>query len=416
MSDHLRNIALVGHGGAGKTSLAEIILYTSGAVSRLGRVEDGNTAMDFEPEEVKRRASISTSFHQYNWGKRTINLMDTPGDQNFFADTRSCIQATDSVIVVIDAVDGVKVQTEQAWDLARELSLPCTLFINKLDRERSDFKRTLQDILSSFDLKPIVLQLPIGAEAGFKGMVDLIRMKAFLYDADGKRNEIAVPADMLDQVKKERESMVENVAEADDALLERYLEGALPNDDEIREALKKGIRSRSFVPILVGSATRRIGIDLLMDFVSDCLPSPLERNPWKGIDPKTGQETDRLPDPKGPFSGFVFKTVADPYAGRLSIFRIISGSLGGDGNFYNINKESKERFTQLLRLAGKEQRPLTEAGPGSIVAVAKLKDTVTGDTLCDENAKIRYKTLEPPYSMVSFALKPKSQADEDKVL
>ncbi|OGP57157.1 MAG: translation elongation factor G [Deltaproteobacteria bacterium RBG_13_49_15] len=416
MSDHLRNIALVGHGGAGKTSLAEIILFNSGAVSRLGKVEDGNTAMDFEPEEIKRKASISTAFHQFNWAKRTVNLIDTPGDQNFFADTRNCIQAADGVVVVIDAVDGVKVQTEQAWDLAAEFQLPCAVFINKLDRERSDFQRIFQDASSSFEPKLIMLQLPIGAETGFKGVVDLIRMKSYEYDSAGKRTEKEIPADMNEQVSKEREALVENVAEADDALLERYLEGEIPTDEELKGALRKGILSRSFAPVLIGSATKRIGIDLLMDFMTECMPSPLERGPFKGTDPKTGLESERTPDPKGPFSGFVFKTVADPYSGRLSIFRIVSGTLGSDGNFFNVNKDSKERFTQLLRLAGKEQKPLTEAGPGSIVAVAKLKDTTTGDTLCDENGKIKFKCVEPPYALISYAVKPKSQADEDKVL
>src|SRR4030042_6348737 len=208
MSDHLRNIALVGHGGAGKTSLAEIILFNSGAVSRLGKVEDGNTAMDFEPEEIKRKASISTAFHQFNWAKRTVNLIDTPGDQNFFADTRNCIQAADGVVVVIDAVDGVKVQTEQAWDLAAEFQLPCAVFINKLDRERSDFQRIFQDASSSFEPKLIMLQLPIGAETGFKGGGDLIRMKSYEYDSAGKRTEKEIPADMNGKGRNAREAPV----------------------------------------------------------------------------------------------------------------------------------------------------------------------------------------------------------------
>jgi len=413
--EDLRNIVFVAHGGAGKTSLAEVMLFNTGVTNRLGRVEDGNTVMDFEPEELKRNISISSGFNQYDWKKHTIRLIDTPGDQNFFSDTRICMQAADSAVVVLDAVDSVKVQTEQAWDFAEEFNLPSIIFINKLDRERADFSRTYKDAAESFEPKPVILQLPIGSEDDFKGVIDLVGMKAFTYDAKGKAKEVDIPSDMQDLVDEEREALVENVVESDDELLERYLEGESLSDDEIKAALKKGTLSRNFVPVLCGSATKNIGIDLIQNFIVDCMPSPLDRGPWIATDEDGEKEVECNPDPDAPFSAFVFKTVADPFAGRLSIFRVVSGSLGADGNFYNTNKSTKERYNQLLSLAGKEQKPVTKAGPGSIVAVAKLKDSTTGDTLCDEGRKVKFKCAEPLPSLTSFAVEPKSKGDEDKI-
>ena len=413
--EDLRNIVFVAHGGAGKTSLAEVMLFNTGVTNRLGRVEEGNTVMDFEPEELKRNISISSGFNQYDWKKHTIRLIDTPGDQNFFSDTRNCMQAADGAVVVIDAVDSVKVQTEQAWAFAEEFNLPSIIFINKLDRERADFARTYKDAAESFEPKPVTLQLPIGSEDDFKGVVDLVGMKAYTYDAKGKAKEVDIPSDMQDQVAEEREALVENVVESDDELLERYLEGESLSDDEIKTALKKGTLSRVFAPVLCGSATKNIGIDLIQDFIVDCMPSPLDRGPWIATDQDGEKEVECNPDPDAPFSAFVFKTVADPFAGRLSIFRVVSGSLGADGNFYNTNKGTKERYNQLLSLAGKEQKPVTKAGPGSIVAVAKLKDSATGDTLCDEGNKVKFKCAEPLPSLTSFAVEPKSKGDEDKI-
>jgi len=411
----LRNIALVAHSGAGKTSLAEAMLFDSGTINRLGRVEDGNTAMDFEPEELKRMSSISSGFHQYDWKKHTTNLIDTPGDQNFFSDTRCSLQAADGAVVVIDAVDGIKVQTEQAWDFAAEFNQPCVIFINKLDRERADFSLAFQASGEIFKPKPIILQLPIGTEAEFKGVVDLISGKAFEYDENGKAKKIEIPADMQESVENETENLIENIAEADDELVERYLEGETLSQQELAAALRKGTLARIFVPVVCGSATRNIGIDLLMDLIVDALPSPTDRGAKTGVDPDTGKEAERAPDPEAPFSGFVVKTLADPYAGRLTIFKVVSGTLGTDGTFYNANKETKERFNQLLTITGKEQKPASGAGPGSIVAVAKLKETVTGDTLCDDAHKIVYQCAEPLPSLISFAIEAKSKGDADKI-
>jgi elongation factor G len=413
--DNTRNIALIAHGGAGKTSLAEAMLYNARVTKRLGRIEEGNTAMDFEPEEVKRGSSISSGFHQFVWKKSTVTLIDTPGDQNFFSDTRSCLQAADGAVVVIDAVDGVKVQTEQAWEYAKDFDHPCVIFINKLDRERADFSRTFQDTSNIFKPKPIILQLPIGAEDDFKGVVDLISSKAYVYDSDGKAKAGDIPSDMQDAVESEKEALIENIAEVDDELVERYLEGETLSDDELKAALRKGTLSRTFVPVICGSATKNIGVDLLMDLIAAAMPSPADRAPRKGVDPANNNEIERAPDPDAPFSGFVVKTVADPYAGRLTILRVVSGSLGGDGTFYNAVKETKERYNQLLTIMGKEQKPANGAGPGDIVAMAKLKETTTGDTLCDENNKIVYECAEPLPSLISFAIAAKSKGDEDKV-
>ncbi len=415
MMENLRNIALVAHGGAGKTSIAEAMLFNAGVTNRLGRVEDGNTSMDFEPEELKRTSSITSSFHQYSWEKKTVSIIDTPGDQNFFSDTKICMPAADGAVVVIDGVDGVKVQTEQAWNFATDYNMPCVIFINKLDKERADFFNAFQDAADCFKPKPIITQLPIGSEADFKGIVDLVSMKAYTYDSDGKATAVDIPADMQDTVEAEREAFIENIAEADDELIEKYLEGETLSDDEIKDALKKGTLTRTFVPVLCGAATRNIGIDLLSDFIVNCMPSPVDRGAWRINDESGENEVVCEPDPDAPFAAFVFKTVADPYAGRLSIFRVVSGSLGKDGTFYNVNKGSKERFNQLLTMAGKEQKYANGAVPGSIVAVAKLKETTTGDTICDDKNKLLFKCAEPLPTLMSFAIEAKAKGDEDKI-
>lgn len=413
--NELRNVGLVGHGGAGKTSLSETLLFDAGVIKRLGSVDEGNSVMDFEPEEVRRHASISTAFHQYTWKKHKVNIIDTPGDANFFSDARSCLQAADGAIVVVEAIDGVKVQTEQAWEFADQLEMPRVVFINKMDRDRADFFGTLKDVAGTFTPKPILLQLPIGAEENFKGVVDFISQKAYFYEADGKPKVVEIPAEMQDQVATEREALIENIAEADDALLEKYLDGHPLTDEDLMQGLRAGTLGRAFVPVLCGSATRNIGIDRLMDFINDCFPSPLDRGPKVGIDPNTGDRTERRPALDKPFSALVFKTIADPYTGRLNIFRVYSGTMRADGYFYNATKKTKERYGQLFQMAGREQEAIPQAGPGDIVAVAKLKETATGDSLCDESNKIRFESVEPLPALMSYAIQPRSKKDEDKV-
>jgi len=411
---NLRNIALVAHSGAGKTSLAEVMLFNAGTTKRHGRTEEGNTVMDFEPEELKRLASISSGFAQFSWEKQTISLIDTPGDQNFFTDTKLSMQAADSALVAIDAVDGIKVQTEQALEFAKDYALPCMIFVNKLDKERADFNKIVNEATEISDIKPIAVQLPIGKETGFNGIVDLIAMKAYSYDESGKATAVDIPADMQDQVESEKETLIENIAEADDVLLERYLEGEEISDAEFQAALKKGIAARTFAPVLCGSATGNIGIDRLCSFIIACMPSPVDRGAWKAVN-ASEEDVEVTPDADAPFTGFVFKTIADPYAGRLSLFRVVSGSLGSDGNFYNVTKSSKERFNQLLTIFGKEQNPAEGACPGSIVAVAKLKETTTGDSICDDTSKVTFPFADPLPALISFALESKASGDEDKI-
>jgi len=412
--NELRNIGLVGHGGGGKTSLAEALLFDAKVTKRLGSVDDGNSVMDFEPEEVRRHISISSALHQYSWKQHKVNIIDTPGDANFFSDTRYCLQGADGAIVVIEAIDGVKVQTEQAWEFADQFEMPRAIFINKMDRERADFFGTVKDVAEIFAPKPILLQLPIGAEENFKGVVDLISQKAYLYEQDGKTKAGDIPAEIQDQVTTEREALIENIAEVDDELLEKYLDGQTLTDEELMQGLRTGTLGRAFVPVLCGSATRNIGIDRLMDFINDCFPSPIDRGPKVGID--HGKDTiERRPVPDEPFSALVFKTIADPYTGRLSLFRVYSGTIKPDGTFYNATKQTKERYGQLFQMAGREQRSVPQAGPGDIVAVAKLKETATGDTLCNEPNKIRFESVEPLPTLMSYAIQPKSKKDEDKV-
>ena len=414
MTEKTRNVAFVGQGGAGKTSLAEAMLFNAGVTTRLGSVDAGNSVLDFEPEELKRKSTISTAFHQFDWQKKTVSLIDTPGDQNFFSDTKLCLQAADGVVLVIDAIDGVKFQSEQAWEYAEQFNLPVCIFINKVDRERADFLRAFQDAVDIFEPKPIILQLPIGKEENFTGVVDLLSKKAFAYE-NGTATPCDIPADMQEMVDTEHESLVENIAEADDELVEKYLEGEELSDDDLKKALLKGTASRTFVPVLCGSATQNIGVDLLCNFIVDAMPSPLNVASKIAVEEGTDKEVEILPNADDPFLGLVFKTIADPFAGRLTLIKVLTGKLGSDGNFYNPNKSAKERFTQLLKITGKEQKPVKSASPGDIVAVAKLKETTTGDTLSEPGSKLIAKAATPIDGIITYAIVPKAQGDEEKI-
>jgi len=408
-SDKLRNVALAAHGGAGKTSLAEALIFNSGATSRLGRVEEGNTVMDYAEEEQRRTATLSSAFFQYEWKKHIISLIDTPGDKNFFSDTKTCMPAADAVVIVIDACTGSDIRTEQSALFAGDNTIPAIGFINKLEHERANFRQAIDSAATTLNPKPILIQLPIGEKEAFKGVVDLIANKAYRFN-DGKAEPMAIPSDMAEDVETERAELIENIAEADDELLERYLEGDDIQDTELIVALKNGLKKRQFMPILCGSATANIGISLLADFIVEALPSPLERGPFPAID---GENVAF--DPEAPFAGYVFKTIVDPYAGRLSLIKIVSGTLSKDGTVYNTNKGSKERFSQLLCLAGKEQKPIDHAEAGAIVAVSKLKETFTGATLCDESRKVTLKPTDPIAPVISFAVEAAKKGDEDKV-
>ncbi len=416
-SEQLRNIGLVGHVGCGKTSLAEAMLFNGKAVTRLGRVDDGSSNLDFEPEEIKRKITLSTAFHHCTWKKHTINIIDTPGDDNFLSDTKFALKAADAVVVVIDATSGVKVGTEKTWGFADAENLPRAIFISRMDRERADFSGVVDQINREFDKNATPVLLPIGAEDAFRGVVNLIKMKAYIYEKDGSGavKEEEPPADMADEIEQLRETMIENIVEANDALMEKYLEGEELSAQEIEETFIQGIKTGHVVPILCGSATLNMGVDQLMDLLVQAMPSPLERSPFKGKKPGTGEEIERASSPDAPFSGIVFKTVADPFAGKLSILRVLSGTLEANTVLLNPNKETKEKVGTLLMLEGKKQQSIEQAGPGDIIAFAKLKEAGTSDTFCSEKDPIIYPALEPLPAVLAYAVEAKVQGTEDKL-
>ena len=412
-----RNVALIAHAGSGATSLAEAMLFASGATNRLGRVDDGSAVMDYEPEELKRHTSISSSFHHFNWKRHRVNLIDTPGDDNFLSDTKMSLQAADGAVVVLDAVDGVKAPTEKVWGFADELKLPRVLFVNRLDRERADYEGVVKEVRDIFKAKVVPVCLPIGAEAGFRGVIDLLRMKALLYAADGsgKFKEEEIPAELAEAAEAAREELIEYAAEGDDALLERYLEGEKLSDLEINQGLRSGTLKGALMPLACGAGLKNMGVHPLLDMVVNLLPSPLEGHAPKAVELRSGQPKEVQRDPAGPFSALVFKTVSDPYAGRLSIFVVESGKVAADSTIYNSTKETRERLGQLFVLEGKGQSPVEEATVGDIIAVAKLKETATGDTLCDEKAQVKFEPVQPLPALISFAVAAKVRGEEDKV-
>ena len=413
----LRNIAIIAHGRAGKTTLAEAMLFDGGTTDRLGRVDDGSSVMDFEPEEIKRSLTISSSFHYLEWDKHRINIVDTPGDANFIIETKNSLQAVDGAVVVIDAVSGVEVQTEKVWEYANQFELPRLFFISRMGRERADFSAALSDIQKVLSPKAIPLNIPIGAEETFAGVIDLLSGKAYQFESNlsGKFTVGDIPASLKDQAKAAREKLIEAIAESDDALLEKYLDGQELSAEDLAKGLRQGVLKKTIFPVLCGSGLKNMGIQPLLTAIIDCLPSPLDRGPAKGTHPSTKAEELRNPGEDEPFSAFIFKTVADPYAGKLSIFRVWSGTLLPDGTLYNANKRVRERFGQILQIEGKNQKPVESAGPGDIAAVAKLKETTTWETMSDEKKPIVYPAISLPLPPVSFAVQPKSKGDEEKI-
>ena len=411
----LRNVGLAGQGGGGKTSLGEAMLYCMGATTRLGSVDDETSSFDFEPEEQRRRLSLSSAFHHGVWNKMAISIVDTPGYANFLADGLNSLRACDSLVFVVEAAAGaLKVEAEKIWARAEELALPRVAFVSKLDRERADFEAAVADLRQVLHAKAIPVQIPLGSAESFRGVIDLIKMRAVVSDADGKPREEDVPAELIESAKAAHEALVEAVAESNDELLEKYLESGDLSGEEVAAALRDGVRRCVIVPVLCGSGARNIGVPALLEFIADELPAPCDRPPARGIDPKTGEDAERAPSPAEPFSAFVFKTIADPFSGKLTVFRVLSGELASDSQVLNSSKDSKERIGHLLRLEGKKQQQVDKLTTGEIGAVAKLKDTDAGETLCDEKHPIYYPGLIPVSSAISFAVEPKSKADEDK--
>ena len=409
----VRNVAILGHGNCGKTTLAEAMLFTAGKTNRLGRVDDGSSTMDYEPEEIKRNISIGAAFNHFTWKKHEVFLADTPGDDNFLNEAKFVAKIADSALFCIGAATSIKNQTTKYTDFIEERRIPTIICITRMDRERADFANVITGIKENLPLKPAITYAPIGSEANFKGVVNIITQKAYLFDEKGRVTEADVPADMLDEVALYRESLMEQVAETDDELIEKFLEeGELTNEDLVN-GLKAGVLAGGISPVCITAAYKNQGADLLLDMIIDLLPAPVDCAPKVGIDPKTKEATERAPQSDAPFSAQVFKTMADPFAGRLTIFRVFSGTLSGD-SFYNSTKDVSERFGQIFILEGKNQKPVDSAGPGAIVAVAKLKETVTGDTLCVENKPIIYDPLIPIDPVISYAVTAQ-KGDEEKV-
>ncbi len=415
-SKQLRNLAVIGHGGTGKTSLCESLLYVSGKNERLGRVDDGSSTMDYEPEEQKKHVSISSAANFFEWDKHKINIIDTPGDSNFTFDIKCSLSVVDNAVVVIDSVGGVEFQTQKVWEIADEYSLPRLIFINRMDRERADFNKVLESIKTKLKKKGTPVCLPIGAEDKFQGIVDLIAMKAYTFaDNKGAGKAMDIPSDLAQEAGALRSSMVEDIAEADDELMNKYLETGELSAEELKSGLRKGVLSGGIVPVICGSAVKGIGVTLLADLAASSFASPVDRGPVKGKKPGTDTVEERQPSEDAPFSAIVFKTIADPYAGRLTLFRVYSGKLNSDSAVYNSTRKITEKFGHIFFLEGKNQKQAEALIPGDIAGVAKLKETVTGDTLCNEKYPIIFEKVAVPPPIMSFAVEPKSRGDEDKI-
>ncbi|MBN2492976.1 MAG: elongation factor G [Deltaproteobacteria bacterium] len=413
--ENIRNVCLVGHKGSGKTSLGEAFLFDAKVTTRLGSVDAKTSTFDFEPEETARSMTIATSTGAIEWNKNKINLLDTPGDGNFIYDTRLAMTAADSAVLLVSAPDGVEVQTVRVWERAEELGLPRVVFINKMDRERADPDKTLEEIRSELSADVVAVQVPIGKEADFKGVVDVLSGQAFLFDKDGsgKIEKTDPPAELADVVAKTREALVEKIAESSDELLEKYLEAGELSAEEIAAGFSAATKRCVLFPAFFGSASHNMGVQLLLDFIAEHLPAPTERPAIKVFQGE--EETELEPKEDGLPLALVIKT-ADAQGGTMSLFRVFSGTVSSDSQVYNASSETEERVGSLLSVTGKKTEQIAIAPAGDIAAVLKLKKTSTGDTLCgSKNAPLRFPSIQPPEPVISYAIKAKSKGDEDKL-
>jgi elongation factor G len=410
--EKIRNVALVGHGGSGKTTLAEALLHKAGAISRMGRVEDGTTVTDFDPEEQKRNLSLSLALAPFEWNDHKINLIDCPGYADFIGDVHAALRVADLAIFVVSAVEGVEVQTYAAWKIASELKVPRMIFINKLDRERASFERTLDQLRDRFGAGVAPLELPIGEEAAFHGIADLLTDSAYLYDG-GRVTHGEVPDDLAALEHEVHDNLVEGIVVADDDLLERYLGGDEISVEELEHTLAKGVAEASVFPVTVGSATNDVAIDRLADFICEIGPAPGDRPP---VTVTAGDTTvDVAPDPNADPLAMVFKTIADPYVGHISLFKVLSGTIRPDDHLLNTRSGTDERLHGLFTLRGKEQDQLAEIPAGDIGAVAKLAATATGDTLAPKGKPVTVPPVAPPPPVLAIAILARTAADEDKL-
>ena len=407
----IRNVVLLGHGGAGKTSVSEALLFQAVVISRLGRVEEGTTTSDYDPEEVKRRISVSLSMLPLEWKGHKVNLLDSPGYADFVGEVKCGVRVADSAVVVVAAVSGVEVGTEQVWKYADERALPRLVFVNKMDRENADFYKTVEQVQAFFGNKCVPLQLPIGAQESFDGVVDLVNGKAY---RGPQLKEGEIPGTMLGQVESFREKLVEAAAEVNDALLNKYLEGEELSEAEVRSALMEGTLEGKIVPVLVGAALPNKAMSPLLDAMVDLLPSPAAMGKVKAVNPNKKEES-LDPVPASPLAALVFKTTADPYVGKLTYIRVFSGTLQSDSHVWNGNKGRDERIGTLMMVRGKSQEPVAQLIAGDMGAVAKLAETGTGDTLCSKESPLVLEPATFPQALFSAAIHPKSKADLDKL-
>ena len=416
----VRNVAILSHGAAGKTSLADAMLFTAGAVDLMGSVDAGNSVFMHEPEEIARKITVTSALGFADWKGVRINIIDTPGYINFLEEARGTLRAVDGAVLIISAISGVKAETEKIYKFACDYEIPRVAFVSKLDKERADFFRAVGDMEKYFCKNSLVLQLPIGLEANFSGVVDLIKMKALLFarDGSGKFEEKDIPANMQDDAAAYRKKMVEQIAETEDSLLEKYLDKGDLSQEDIIAGLKHGTIGGGLLPVLCGSPVKNMGIQPLLDMVLMCLPSPVEHArvvQIKGIDPKTGNETIRKPAADEQLAAMVFKTINDPFAGKLSLVRVFSGTLKADSSVYNASKQLKEKVGSLFHVQGKKQITTQALTAGQIGAIAKMKETLTGDTLCSESHPIVMNFAKFADPVLSYAIVPKTRLDEDKV-
>jgi elongation factor G len=412
---NIRNVAVIGHGGCGKTQLVSALLFASGMVNRLGKVDEGNTVTDYDEEEIARKHTLAASLAYAEWDKNKINIIDTPGFGNFFSDARAAMQVADGALVVVDAVSGVEVQTEKGWAAADELELPRIVALSRMDRERASLERSLESLRQTCGRTVVPIQLPIGEERDFIGVVDLVAMKAYTFasDGSGKLSETAIPADMTAAASAAREALIEMVAEADERLMEKFFDAGTLTQEELVRGLRSATHQAKIFPLVCTSGAANIGSQPLLDALVAYLPSPAER-PFKAID-ASGAAIARSADDKAPYAAFVWKTVADQFAGRITMFRVYQGTLKADSTVHNATQSSPERLGHLIQMQGKTQTNVPEIKAGDLGAVAKLKDTRTSDTLADKAAGISFAALTFPEAVLSYAIEPKSRGDEDKI-
>jgi len=412
----IRNVAVVGHGGAGKTQLVSAMLFDAGMVNRLGRVDDGTTVTDFDEEEIGRKHTLSSSLAFAEWNKVKVNIIDTPGFANFLSDARAALRVADAAIVVVDAVSGVEVQTEKVWHIAEEFHLPRLVALNRVDRDRASLERSLESLRGAFGRAVVPVTLPLGEEKDFAGVVDLVSMKAFTFATDGSGSfkEGPVPAALADDATAAREALVEMVAEADDSLMERFFEEGTLTQDELESGLRKATAAGKIFPLFCTSATLNVGVHGLLDGIVAYVPSPGER-PFEAIERSAGEVRPVQADENAPTTAFVWKTIADAFAGRITLFRVVTGVVKADSTVHNLTKDAAERLGHLLVLQGKTQTQVTELRAGDLGAVAKLKETQTNDTIGDKAAPITFPPTAYAKPLLSYAIEPKSRGDEDKI-